>query len=459
MNDDYGYNGNNGKRKDPSKVSMFFLKYNKLVWILLLAVALYSGRGSLTKFINTFRYWDEIQAAKGDTLLTQHLFVYDRLYVTDPENYSDIVLTDEGTYSHNLRVGSDVTLEQEKFVFNNGDTYRHVTVPYVDTIDLMDIDTLKMITRFYHKNGSAYYYDAEAEKWVSIKTLRGGTALPRNTLIYLTFGDGYYVLIDQLYAYHDEDDGVYAADSKLTYLAHSNTRDSGIEILQPFSMREGMGYQSWTLESNDPLIDLESGEILPGAGVTEKELILKELALGGNDRWLTDGIYSAVQEGYTPYGEANYYRNDNAKQLELLLAAEDSETAQQLAFIHSFKMAQNINEYGYFDTPVQNTQLYNDCGIRYGYADIKANAQIGQKLVTAAKRFGEGPYEDTIRALAGFFAERIAGGDLPEYWHYKGEIKTVSASSETKKEAAAFLKAAGELLGESEYISLADSLK
>ena len=86
MNDDYGYNGNNGNKKGPSKVTMFFIKYNKLVWILLIAVAMYSGRGSLTKFINTIRYWDEIQEAKGDVLLVQHLFVYDRLFLTDPEN-------------------------------------------------------------------------------------------------------------------------------------------------------------------------------------------------------------------------------------------------------------------------------------------------------------------------------------------------------------------------------------
>lgn len=459
MNDDYGYNGNNRNDKGPGKVTMFFIKYNKLIWLLLIAVAFYSGRGNFTKFINTFRYWDEIQAAKGDVLLVQHLFVYDRLYITDPENYSEIVLTDEGTYRHNVRVGSDLTLEQEKFEFNNGDTYRHVTIPYVDTVNIMDIDTLKMISRYYTRNGSAYYYDFGKEEWVKIKTLRGGTALPKNTLMYLTFNDERFVLMDQLYAYHDEDEGVYAADSELTHLAHSNIRGSGLEVLQPFSMREGMSYQSWTLESNEPLIDLESGEVLPGTDVTEKELILKELGLGANDRWLSDGIYSAVEEGYTPYGETNYYRNDNARQLDLLLAAKDSETAQQLAMICAFKLAQNINEYGYFETPVQNTKLYTDYGIRYGYADMKANAQIGQKLVTAGTRFGEGPFEDAIRALADFFAERMAEGALPEYWHYKGEIKAVSASSETRKEAAAFLKAAGELLGEPEYISLADSLK
>lgn len=458
MNDDYGYNGNNGNDKGPSRITLFFIKYNKLIWVLLLAVAFYSGRGNLSKFVNTIRNWDEIQEAKGDVLLTQHLFVADRLYITDPENYSDIVLTDEGTYSHNVRVGSDVTLEQEKVEFNNGDTYRHVTIPYVDTLDIMDIDTLKLISSYYRKNGKAYYYDAEAEKWETIKTLRGGTALPKNTLMYLTFNDEYFVLMDQLYAYYDEDAGIYTADSELTHLAHSNIRGNGLEVLQPFSMREGMSYQSWTLESNDPLIDLESGEILPGAGVTEKELILKELDLGGNSRWMSDGIYSSVEEGYTPYSEANYYRNDGAAQLGLLLAAEDSETAQQLAFVLSFKLAQNVNEYGYFETPVQNTQLYNENGIRYGYADVKANAQIGQRLVTAAQRFGEGPYEDAVRALADFFAERIAEGGLPEYWHYKGEIKTVAASSETRKEAAAFLKAAGELLGESSYIELANSL-
>ena len=118
-----------------------------------------------------------------------------------------------------------------------------------------------------------------------------------------------------------------------------------------------------------------------------------------------------------------------------------------------------MNEYGYFETPVQNTQLYSDYGIRYGYADLKANAQIGQKLVTAAELFGKGGFEDSIRALADFYAARMAEGELPEYWHYKGEIKTTAASSDTKKEVAAFLKAAAELLEDSSLTELAGSLK
>lgn len=458
MRDDYGYNGNNKPHKKPNAFMMFMIKHNKLVWILLIAVAAYSGRGTLTKTINTFRYWDEIQAEKGDVILVQHLFVRDRLYLTDPENYAENVILDNGTYSHNVRVGSDITLDQEKFVFKNGDTYRHITIPYVETIDLMDIDTLKMITSFHYDKGDAYYYDAEKGKWTEIGRLRGGTALPQNTLMYMTFENEYFVLIDQLYAYDQEDDGVVAANDDLTHLAHSTIRGSGVDILQPFSMRENMSYQAWTLESSDPLIDLESGEMLPGMDVTEKELILKELGLGTEVRWLSDGFYEPVPEGYTPYGESNYYRSENAPQLDLLLEAKGSETAQELAFIQAYKIAQNVNEYGYFETPVQNTQLYSDYGIRYGYADLKENAQIGQKLVTAAELFGKGGFEDSIRALADFYAARMAEGELPEYWHYKGEIKTTAASSETKKEVAAFLKAAAELLGDSSLTELAGTL-
>ena len=458
MRDDYGYNGNNKTPKKPNPLMMFMIKHNKLIWILLIAVAAYTGRGTLTKTINTFRYWDEIQAEKGDVILQQHLFVRDRLFLEDPENYAENVILDNGTYSHNVRVGSDITLDQEKFVFSNGDTYRHVTIPYAETVNIMDIDTLKMITRFFYEKGDAYYYNTESGKWEEIKRLRGGSVLPRNSLMYMTFENEYFVLIDQLYAYEAEDDGVFEANSELTHLAHSNIRGSGVEVLQPFSMRENMEYQAWKLESSEPLVDLESGELLPGMDVTEKELILKELGLGANSRWLDDGFYSSVPEGYTPYGEANYYRDDNAKQLDLLLEAKSSRAAQELAFIQAYKIAQNVNEYGYFETPVQNTQLYSDYGIRYGYADLKANAQIGQKLVTAAELFGKGGFEDAIRALADFYAARMAEGGLPEYWHYKGEIKTTAASSETKKEVAAFLKAAAELLGDSSLTELAGTL-
>ena len=459
MNDDYGYNGKKNKPRREGRLLDWMIKYNKIVWILLFALAFYLGRGSFSNLIHTFRDWDEIQAEKGDVILQQHLFIRDRLYLEDPEEYAEVTQLENGTYSHNVRVGSDVTLDQEKFVFDNGDTYRHITIPYVETVKIMDIDTLKMITRFRYDKGDAYYYDSEKDKWEHIGRLRGGTALPKNALMYLTFDDGYYVLIDQLYAYDEEDDGVYIANSELTHLSHSNIRGSGVDILQPFSMREGMNYQSWTLESSDPLIDVESGEALPGMNVTEKELILKELGLGDTARWLSDGIYEHVPEGYTPYGEAHYYRSSNAQQLDMLLEAESSSAAQELAFIHAYKMAQTVNEYGYFDMPVQNTQLYSDYGIRYGYADIKANAQIGRKLVAAAQRFGKDGFEEPIRSLADFYRQRLGEGSLPEYWHYKGEIKTVPASADTKKETAAFLNAAGSLLGDSSYKALAELVK
>ncbi|MBR5640806.1 MAG: hypothetical protein IKW92_01580 [Firmicutes bacterium] len=458
MNNDYGYN-NNDKPRRSGKFQEWMIKYNKILWALLILFAMYTGRGSFSNLIHTFRDWDEIQAAKGDVILQQHLFIRDRLYLEDPAEYSDVIQLENGTYSHNVRVGSDITLDQEKFVFDNGDTYRHITLPYVETVSIMDIDTLKMITRFRYDKGDAYYYDAEKDKWEHIGRLRGGTALPQNTLMYMTFNDEHYVLIDQLYAYEEEDEGVYTANSELTHLSHSNIRGSGVEILQPFSIREGMEYQSWTLESSEPLIDVESGEVLPGMDVTEKELILKDLGLGNGVRWLSDAFYEPVPEGYTPYGEDNYYRSDNAQQLDLLLEAQDSRAAQELAFLNAYKMAQNVSENGYFETPIQNSQLYGDYGIRYGYADLKANAQIGQKLVTAAKAFGKDGFEEAIRSLADFYRQRLSEGALPEYWHYKGEIKTVPASADTKKEIAAFLNAAAELLGDSSYKALAELVK
>ena len=108
--------------------------------------------------------------------------------------------------------------------------------------------------------------------------------------------------------------------------------------------------------------------------------------------------------------------------------------------------------------PVQNTQLYEDYGIRYGYADLKANAEIGRKLVTAAERFGEGGFEDAIRALANFYAARLEEGTLPEYWHSKGDVKMVPASADTRKAVALFLNAAGELLNDSSISALADAM-
>lgn len=462
MNNDYGYN-NKYSNKDPKKkrngkFMEFVVKYNKIGWVLLIVLALYLGRGTLSRTINTFRNWEDIQEAKGDVILMQRLFNADRFYLEDPAEYSDVVVLENGTYSHNLRVGSDITLEQEKFEFENGDVFRHVTLPYVDTLDIMEVETLKMFTRYKYRSGSVYFYDTEKSEWSQINALRGGTQLPQNTLMYFVFDDAYYVLFDPLYTYEEVDDGVWEAMDELTLLSHTNRQGGGWDIISPYYVREGMVSQNWTLESSQPLVDLESGELLPGMDHTEKELILMGLGLGNGFRWLSDGYYASVPEGYTPYGEGYYYRSDDTEQLDLLLAAEESRTASELAFIQLYKIAQNINENGYFDVPVQDTQLYNEYGIRYGYADLGANAQIGQRLVTAAQRYGKDAFEPAIRALADFYAARLAEGTLPEYWHYKGEIQTVPASADTLKETARFLTAAGELLGESSYADLADSL-
>ncbi|MBR0052259.1 MAG: hypothetical protein IJP57_09935, partial [Firmicutes bacterium] len=65
MRDDYGYNDNNKKKPRRSgKFMSLMIRYNKILWVLLIAVALYSGRGMLSNTINTFRNWEEIQAAK-----------------------------------------------------------------------------------------------------------------------------------------------------------------------------------------------------------------------------------------------------------------------------------------------------------------------------------------------------------------------------------------------------------
>ena len=78
MNNDYGYN-NKYSNKDPKKKRSgkfmeFAVKYNKIGWVLLIVLALYLGRGTLSRTINTFRNWEDIQEAKGDVILMQRLF-------------------------------------------------------------------------------------------------------------------------------------------------------------------------------------------------------------------------------------------------------------------------------------------------------------------------------------------------------------------------------------------------
>ena len=454
----------------------FFIKYGKWILLAIFLIAVWAGRHQFADIMSRFTNWDEYVANRGDRLLTQHLFVADRLYIEDPAEYSDVTQLENGTFSYNVREGADLTLIQQKVELSNGDVFRHVTIPYAEFMKMSSVDTLKFILRYRFTDPTAYYYDWTADSWVELDKIKGGTSIPADTLIYIDFGGQYYVLMDHLYAYDIVEDGIRRINTELEKTTYFNVSASGgWELLTAFYPREESEYQFWSLESTKPLVDVDSEEsIFAGEdGPTSKEFLLKELGLGKTCRWLEDGYYVPMTEDQSPYTEDSLYRAPAQEGLPHLLLAgglpEEPELrgAGDLAFAQAIIASQAISDSGYYAAPVQDERLYAEYGIKYGYMDVQANAEFGMALVSAWGLYEEPVFQEKLGHLAEFLADycdsygiSVSGGGLavPAYWQEKGGIAASETSAECCDALGNFLQFAGLALDSGEYMDLGEQL-
>ncbi|MCR4804940.1 MAG: hypothetical protein K5981_04735, partial [Clostridia bacterium] len=308
------------------------------------------------------------------------------------------------------------------------------------------------------------------DEWVEMDRVKGGATIPSDTVVYMNFDDEYYVLMDHLYAYNSVEDGVKEKNESLEKTTYLNTAaGGGWETLTSFYPREGTEYQFWSLESRNPLIDVDSEE--------SKALLLKELGLGQKCRWLEDGYYVPMEEGQSPYAPGRYYRAPSQLGLLDLRAAgalsDDPSTrgAADLFYVQSFLASQAMSDSGYYPTQVQDDRLYAEYGIKYGYMDLEENAWFGTFLVNAWDAAEEPVIKEKIERLSAFFADYIeahgktvsAGGKegivVPAYWLEKGDIVSGEASDAANSLLATFLKEAGRILENDSYADLAGSLE
>lgn len=422
--------------RDDGRLQEIFARLAKPVFIIMLLVCAYYFVDPIKGFLYKVNNWDDVVAARGDTLLTQHMFVNDRLYVEDPAEYSDHEQLDSGEYFHNVRVGSDVTLEQTKFVFNNGDVFRQVNSPYSTGVKTSNVDTIKLILRYKYPIGETYYYDKETESWVAQGKFHGGTSIPGDTLCYITFGDKYYVLTDSIYAYEEIEDGIveHKESSGQFYL---NNDGSIWQIILSYHNIEGVENHHWLLESEEPLVDLESSELL------------------GNARILTDGLYEKVEDGYTPRTGDTWARAVSTDIMEELISS-GKRADSEIGFAQLYMASRQQKENGSFETVLQNTELYNNYGIKYGYVDIKKNAQMGLDMLSAKEAFGETAFDEPIKKLAAFlktFAEENKNAaaavlSVPGYWRDGTDCSSVPFDKEASAALAEFFAGYAAVFGE-----------
>lgn len=469
--------GKKGSAEWKFKLAYFFSRYSWVLLILLIAII---SRKSFGTLIHTITNWDEVAKERGDLLLKTHIFVRDRLYLEDPESYTHVTFLDNATLSENTRFGSDLTLIQTKFEFKNGDVYRHLEIPHSDKVKLSPADTLKLVVRYKYPALKMYYIDPESGKWIENKNIRAGTSLPENTLTYFNFDDSYYVLMDRVYAYKEVDEGIVESVPELDYKSYLDIQGGGWIIITSFRVDEGHKNEFWTLESTEALVDLDSDEPLSGLGMSEKQFVMTQAGRGNSVRWFNHGGYEAVTEGFTPYS-ANMFSLDPEQSLAGLLAnARQSRAASELGFVQLYLSSRNCPPASYYGergncyiSHLQNTELYESGGIKYGYVDHKKNAEYGLTLIKASRNFNESAFEDPIRNLANYFmncAENYSaalsddsgeerGLVIADYMRYGGGVHDYISSSAVLGKVSEFLFEAGSLLGNEEYKDMAKKLE
>ncbi len=459
------------------KLAYFFSRYT---WVLLLLVIALISRKSFGTLIHTITNWDEVVKERGDLVLKTHIFIRDRLYLEDPQSYSHITFLDSGTLSENIRPGADLTLVQTKFEFNNGDVYRHLEIPYSDKVKLSPTDTLKLVVRYRYPSITMYYLDPDSGKWVENSSVRAGTALPENTLTYFNFDDDYYVLMDRLYAYREVDDGIVESVSDLDYKSYLDIQGGGWTIMTSFRVEEGHKNEFWTLESTEPLINPKADDPLAGLEMSERQFVLSQAGVGNRVRWFNHGGYEAVQEGFTPHSPNMYCLDPQQSLAGLMADLQESRAASELGFIQLYLSSRSEPPVSYYGecgncyiSRLQNTELYENSGIKYGYVDHGKNAAYGLSLVRAARNFEESGFDDAIRQLAEYFMN-CADNYSASFWNERGEQKGLIiadymrygagahdfvSSPEILEKVSEFLFEAGNLLGETEYKAVAEKFK
>lgn len=454
-----------GREMIMRKIKAALSRYVGFIPLIALLLIVFFARESLVEGIKS--WGTEKPKGEGPPLLEKQMFVRDRYIrreITDPDRTVEL---GSATLTTQTFSGADMSVTETKIVLENGDVFQHTMIPHSEYLEAYN--KYKLVIHYEFKRGWVTYFDPETEKWVYNKRLRGGISFPTN-MAFVNIENETYIVFDQTYAYSDGEDGnVIARDDAMgrIYVSH---RGYGFDFLIGYAMEEGLRSEMWTLESKEPLVDLDNPEATFATGETSAEF-WQRCSYGKNHRFLIDGYYSRTPESYSGYQENAFWRNPGVHIPYNYVLFGNDRASYDLGYIQLYLSSLNIEEEGYFKTEPESAWLREEYGIPGGYYDTRFNADMGVALVKAYQKYGE-PYflsqaERMLSFFKGFAADyhysfysdgTAEGWLIQDYWHQDGGYEPVHSALNHQVQETLFLYLAGEALGDADAIALADTM-
>ncbi len=451
--------------KKQNKMGGFFTQAIGFFPLVFLVVILYFARHSMA---DAFARWgEERPVGEGEPLLEHHVFVQDQYYRRDVTEPGERVELEQGTLSVQHYSGSDLAVTEMVFELENGDVYHHTQIPFSEY--LADFNQYKLIINYEFVNGWVTYFDPEEQEWVYNRRLRSGVSFPM-TMAFVNIENETYLVFDQPYAYSQGRDGnIIAHDDKMGRI-FINPRGYGFDFVIGFPMTEGVHTEMWTLESKEPLVDMENPEASILTGETYAEF-WQRCCYGPEHRFLMDGYYTRTPESYSGYQENAFWRNPGVHLPYNYILNGKDRASHDLGYIQLYLSSRNMNEAGYFPTEPESTWLKETYGIPGGYYDTRFNADMGVALVKAYQKYDEPYFLEQATKMLSFYADFARknhytfynelseeGWLVQDYWHEELSGEPVHSALNHQIQEMHFLYLLGEELGDPEITELGDKL-
>lgn len=433
--------------------------------LILVVLIIFLARES---FIENMKGWGvEKPKGEGPPLLEKQMFVRDRYHRRDITNPDRVVKLDRATLYQQTFTGEDMSVTETKIELANGDIFQHTMIPHSEY--LAGYNKYKLVIHYEFKRGWVTYFDPEKQEWVYNKRLRGGISFPTN-MAFINIENETYLVLDQTYAYSDGRDGnVIARDDAMGRIFVSH-RGYGFDFLIGYAMEEGVHSEMWTLESKEPLVDLENLEATLATGETSREF-WERCSYGQNHRFLLGGYYSRTPESYSGYEENAFWRNPGVHIPYNYILYGNDRASYDLGYVQLYLSSLNMEKDGYFKTEPESAWLREAYGMRGGYYDTRFNADMGVALVKAYAKYDEPFFLEQAKRMLAFYKKFAAenhyafykdGNDegwlVQDYWHPDGGYEPVHSALNHQMQEMIFLYSTGEILGDEEAIALADTL-
>ncbi|HCU07995.1 MAG TPA: hypothetical protein DF480_03330, partial [Clostridiales bacterium] len=289
--------------KKQNRMGGFFTQAIGFFPLVFLVLIFYFARHSMMDMISNWGV--DHPKGDGEPLLERHMFVQDQYHRRDVTEPDEVVELEYATMSTQHFSGSDLSVTETVIELDNGDVYRHTQIPFSEY--LRAYNQYKLIVFYEFKHGWVTYLDPETQEWVINERLRSGVSFPM-TMAFVNIENETYLVFDQPYAYSQGEDGnVIAHDDKIGKI-YINPRGYGFDFVMGFAMAEGVYSEMWTLESSEPLVDMENPEASIATGETNAEF-WERCCYGSDHRFLLDGYYTRTPESYSGYQANAFWRN------------------------------------------------------------------------------------------------------------------------------------------------------